>query len=277
MRSILIVAASLVLGTAASAKLNPRGGNPASKNALLLDGLQAGLLTVSAASGDGATLRFGSGISRGLVNLVAKAAKGKVAVKKAAIVGLDFDYKEVSRSTFTNAVISEVGLPALDARSKYPAQISLKLVGPATKSVGPGDGGHGLVVDSHVSKKWLQSNFRVFIDGLTEGPRFVSRVEAISIRDGRPSNVILTVAESKLAEFNQWKQKPGSKAGRIEYLTPDLHDTLCTVSLGGLRLISITPEQTAAAGAKTKTKTNGRARIELKPGSVTIACPKLWL
>mgnify|MGYP003694607843 CR=1 FL=1 len=100
--------------------------------------------------------------------------------KDGAIVGTDFKGAERSRRTFTQALITEIVLPALDAADKDAAQMTVTIAPEVTRRVkGSGQGRPG-VPGSEGQKKWLSSNFRLTIDGLDCTK--VNKVEALTIK-----------------------------------------------------------------------------------------------
>ncbi len=59
--------------------------------------------------------------------------------RNGAVVAYDFNNKERMRRTFKSALISEVGFPPLDAASKSPAYLTIK-ISPETLEFADGDG-----------------------------------------------------------------------------------------------------------------------------------------
>ena len=94
-----------------------------------------------------------------------------------AIITADYDYKEVTRLNFFNALITEVGFPALDAASKDAAKMTHQVrarVHPHRRRNG---GGHGckLALGKGEQKKWLPANFRLASTGSTTLARASTR------------------------------------------------------------------------------------------------------
>jgi hypothetical protein len=85
----------------------------------------------------------------------------------------------VSRLTFTNALITEIGFPALDAASKDAAKMTIKLSPEYTRYTVTSSGEVIPKPDSQAQKKWLSSNFRLRIDGLAADTREVIKLEAL--------------------------------------------------------------------------------------------------
>jgi hypothetical protein len=203
-----------------------------------------------------------------------------------AIVFCDYDYNEISRLHFYEALVTEVGMPALDTRSKDTAKLSVRFK-PQEYRISVLDSGKKNLmlkpIDTKVQKRWLPSNFRLKIDGLDEACRKVNKIEAIVVkqkvaenptgkqRDYMPEpanieipNLVITLAESSSNEFNDWYKKflsegkcdqPNEKQGTLEYLADDLKTVLFTLTfdklcLHALALSNVTgPDNTALSKA----------------------------
>src|SRR5687768_9401445 len=72
------------------------------------------------------TLQCGVGMSKAFYTWMKDSFDRKYSRKNGAIIMADYDYKERSRQSFTNALITEIGFPALDAASKDAAKMTLK-------------------------------------------------------------------------------------------------------------------------------------------------------
>jgi phage tail-like protein len=87
--------------------------------------------------------------------------------RNGAIVIYDFKHRERQRRTFYNALISEIGFPALDATSKQAATITIKISPERIKLEEP-QGTRGSVSYGHdelaKQKLWLCSNFNFSLD-----------------------------------------------------------------------------------------------------------------
>lgn len=256
----------LVLGTggalygrraAALVPLQPR-------RTLLLDGAAAGpvLATIEPAA-DGVkyeqiSFRCGTGMSKSLYSWLQAGPDGATR-RSGALVDASGE-----RLEFTNARISEIGMPALDARGKDPAWISVKARPESTRrTVGAK---LKTVLAPPAAKKWLPANFSIRIDGLDEALAQVERIEALTIKQkvvrdslalqwehpARDSvetpNLVLTLPESQSSVFWEWLesslgQKPSLRAGSLAYLADDDATELFTVKLAALRPLRLTPEK----------------------------------
>jgi hypothetical protein len=109
-----------------------------------------------------------------------------------SLVATDSNLKAVSEREFFRALITEVGIPALDAASKDSAYLSLRLA-PEFTRLKPGA---GKAVKSTVGrqKEWLAANFKLEIDGLET--KRVSRVEALTVKQGVRRDEVGVVREA---------------------------------------------------------------------------------
>jgi hypothetical protein len=213
----------------------------------------------------------GTGMTAGFYAWLQSSLGCQTVRKDGAIVGTDFRFAERSRRTFTQALITEIGMPALDAADKDAAQMTVKLAPEVTRRVK----GSGQTVvpcgGAKIQKRWLASNFRLTIDGLDCTK--VSKVESLTIKQKVTENpvgeqrdpgserrriefpnLVVTLPESAAQSFFDWHEEfviegnNGSEAeknGKLEYLAPNLADVLFTLefhNLGIFRLASETVE-----------------------------------
>lgn len=220
------------------------------------------------------TLNCGTGMSKAFYEWIKAAFDGQYARKNGAVIACDYDFKELSRMEFTGALITEVGLPALDAASKDAAKMSIKITPEYTHiSSTPGAGkATAAPAPKAMQKKWLPSNFRLGINGL-DCTR-VNKIEALTLKqkvvenpvgeirsyqkgpaNREISNLVITLPESDVAGWEAWHKsfvisgKAGqgnARNGQLEYLTPDLRETLFTLTFHNLGLFKLTPEKVEA-------------------------------
>ncbi len=231
------------------------------------------------------TVNCGAGMSKAFYEWIKAAFDGQYARKNGVIVACDYDYREVSRLEWFNGVISEVGLPALDAASKDAARMTIKIKPEYTRTATAQGGARATLPKSQavVQKKWLPSNFRLEIGGLD--CRRVNKIEAIVLgqQAGNPagqvrsyqqgqgnraiSNLVVTLPESDAAAWETWhksfvisgKSGQGSqKTGQLAYLTPDLRETLFTLSFFNLGIFKITPDKMEAGSENIR-----RVKVEM--------------
>ncbi|MGH2721749.1 MAG: phage tail protein [Actinomycetota bacterium] len=222
------------------------------------------------------TITCGTGMSKAFYDWIAASFTTNDQRRSGSVVAADFNYKERSTRDFKEALITEVGMPALDAASKDAAKMTIKFSPESTRNTK----GSGAVVRPPVSKaqkKWLPANFRLTIAGLESACAKVSKVEALTIKQSVASdpagdqldnrkepgkidfpNLKVTLPEAWAEPFFAWhgdfvvKGNSGDekeKSGTLEYLTPDLSTALFTLSFKGLGIFKCAPEK-AEAGSE---------------------------
>lgn len=191
-----------------------------------------------------------------------------------AIIYADYDENEVTRLTFWQGLVTEYGLPALDASSKDAALMTIKFQPEKTrKEIGKG-GKISFPADSAKQKKWLPSNFRLSIQGCEQGCKWVNKIEAITVKQKVTQNAVgelrdyesvpssveipnleITLSESHADEFYKWHEtfviqgdndQAAEKGGTLEYLTSNLKETLFTLNFKQLGIFKIAPEKVEA-------------------------------
>ena len=217
------------------------------------------------------TISCGSGMSKGLYDWIKNSFDHNYTRKNGSVVAANFNTEELSRLDFFNALIAEIGFPALDAAAKDPCKISLKLKPEYTRYKAGAGGkisGGSYTVDQAKQKQWLTSNFRLRIDG-TDCTR-VNKIEALTVKqknvanpvgemrdyEQEPANLeipnlVVTMPESHSKEFFDWHTRfvingengdSMEKGGTLEYLSSDLKTTLFTINFEHLGIFKISPD-----------------------------------
>ncbi len=219
------------------------------------------------------TVACGTGMSKAFYEWIKASFDHKYGRKNGAILAADYNYTEHSRLTFFNALITEVGFPALDAASKDAAKMSIKFSPEYTRqTVGQAATISGKYsTDANVQKKWLPANFRLRIDGLEESCTRVNKIESIVVKqkvvenpvgelrdyEKEPAllevpNLVVTFPESHSKQFYDWhesfviKGNNGDnmeKGGTLEFLTPNLQEVLFSITFSHLGIFKLTPEK----------------------------------
>lgn len=116
--------------------------------------------------------------------------------KDGALIQADYNFHEMVRLNFHQALITEIGLPACDASSREMCKLTVKMSPEYTRiEKKQDDGGFNLHVDVKfpslagkfpinppAQKKWLCRNFRLEIDGLEKACTHVSKIEALTVK-----------------------------------------------------------------------------------------------
>jgi hypothetical protein len=200
----------------------------------------------------------------------------KLTRKNGAIILADFNYKERARRSFMDALISEVQIPTLDATSKEAMFITIKLAPEAMTYETISQGQKiGNAERKTGNKSWHSANFAFSIDGYADEFRRVMKVDGFSIKQqileypsghrrtpirvpGRLEYPNLTVyvpsidadklvkqANKRLLDYEA--PPPGGMNGIIEFKDPSLN-TMCTITLNGVDIVSAEPQKSDAQG-----------------------------
>jgi phage tail-like protein len=236
--------------------------------------------------------KCGTGMTTGFYDWINSAfnhTNNDVGRRDGAIIHYDYDYNEISRLNFTQGLITEFGMPALDASSKDAALMSLKFKPETTRKLFNLSGKKTTSnTNAAVQKKWLPSNFRLrFTDTAFEQALMkVNKIEALVVKQKvvenavgeqrdyqqEPAsveipNLVITLAESHADEFYRWHEsfvikgingQDQEKQGILEYLTPDLTTVLFTVSFENLGIFKVTPDKVEAGAESIR-----RVKVEM--------------
>ncbi len=212
------------------------------------------------------TMQMGLSMAKPLYEWIKASFDLKPARKSGAVVAADFNYKEMSRRDFTNALITEISFPKLDGASKDAAHLTVKFA-PEQLTFVKGSGKDVDVGVSAKQKKFLPSNFRLTIDGLD--CKKVSKVEAFTIKQGiirdvkgllvpgkiEYPNLKVTLSQTGSETWYDWfddfviKGNNGDdkeKKGSLEFLAPDLKSTLLTLNFSNLGIYCLLPDTAEA-------------------------------
>jgi hypothetical protein len=197
--------------------------------------------------------------------------------KNGAVIQADFDMKERSRLEFTNALITEVTIPACDAGQISTGVTGIKEAGALTLKLTPeftrATNGRGSTIPSTFAgtkkKTWSPAHFRLQIQGLEEACARVMKVEPLTIRQKLAehpvgelrdyqavpasmefSNLVITLPEPSAGPFYQWfddfvlKGNAGDdreRPGFLELLSSDMRTVLLRVNFIHLGIFSFAP------------------------------------
>jgi T4-like virus tail tube protein gp19 len=209
-------------------------------------------------------------MSQPLYDWLAESLKNEQTRQNGAVVAYDYNLKEAWRLNFFNALVSEVGFPALDASSKDAATLCVKLAPEYTRRVTTSAGQSAAAGSRNAKAKqtWSLSNFRLAIDGLN--CQRVNRIEAVTVtqqltqsslgpmRDSQVipsylqvSNLVITLPDnSNSADFYDWHQsfviegnngQNQEKSGTLELLGANLKDVLFTLQFDNLGIFRLAP------------------------------------
>jgi phage tail-like protein len=224
------------------------------------------------------TINCGTGMSKGFYEWVKASFDHKHTRQDGAIHTADYDNKIVSTLNFHQALISEIGFPALDAAGKDGAKMTIKLSPEWTAFKKGGGTIGGMEIGKGQQKKWLPANFRLTIAGLEEACKHVNKIEALVVKqkivenpvgelrtyEKEPAhleipNLVVTFTESHADAFYQWHEdfvikgnngEDKEKTATLEYLTPDLGKTLFKLDFQNVGIFKLTPDKVEAGAEK---------------------------
>lgn len=192
---------------------------------------------------DEIALRGGAAMAKDLVKQLEEGfTKECVRRVEASLVFAGRDYTEISRLTFSWGLITEVGLPSLDATSKESATITIKLQPQFPRRIL--QQGEPLKKPS-TGPSWNRAAFKLSIDGLDgalPSVRQVSELRVVQVPttsapihcgSATVSDLSFTIPSSDAAGLGAWKDG-AMKTGTLEYLAVD-GSTILRAKLHGLK------------------------------------------
>jgi hypothetical protein len=219
---------------------------------------------------DDIVITCGPGMSSAFYAWIADTLNRNIGRKDGAIVVGDFNFREISRLNFANALISRVVFPALDSTSKDAAAITVALSPDYTRQVPAGGSLQGPTGTKQ--KQWMRDAFRLNIDGLN--CTHVGSIAAIvvqrnavdeSIRETQSqpqsldiSDLVITLPEANADSFYAWfddfvikgnNLAAAEKSGTLELLTSDQKETLFTLTFGALGIHRVSPSKLEAGSS----------------------------
>jgi hypothetical protein len=183
-----------------------------------------------------------------------------------ALLALSHSFTIQREQPFDDALIAETTIPALDASTKSPGRIVVRIT---PRSLGlPTSPGTKLQISLAKSphKSWLTSNFRLTIDGIDT--KHVGRIEPMAVRraidvhstgaggttiaPGRITFPDLRVRLSAVsaAGWYAWHKdfvidgnnsNADERTGAISFLAPDLKTELARIDLHGIGIVRVAP------------------------------------
>jgi len=208
-----------------------------------------------------------------------------------SLLDADFDMNVKAERQFTNALITETTFPLLDASSKEPAYLTVKLAPELVRSTPKA--GKAPIDTAARQKQGLVSNFRVEIDGLDCSgvtkvasftvKQFTTTDELGKMRDYQTEpaslhfpNLRILLAEARAQSWQSWQQDfllaghstaDKEKKGSIVLLGQDGKE-LARVNLIGLGIFRLAPSR-VEAGSETIARLEADLyvqRMEFVPG-----------
>jgi len=210
-------------------------------------------------------LRFDLSLDKVVYHWIADTLAGKAARHDGSIVAVSSQGKVVSERSFSQALLSQVAVPAADAASKEPGFLTVRLQPESLRA----DAGSGSAAKAAASrqKAWLPANFKLEIDGLDCTK--VSKVDALTFeqlvgegaagerRSARRAvelefpNLRVTLAQSASQTWTTWfddfvvnglNGDENEKSGKLSFLAPDGKSALAELTFFNLGIFRLGPE-----------------------------------
>lgn len=188
-----------------------------------------------------------------------------------SIISADYNLDAKSERQFTNALLTETTIPAMDGASKEPAYITLKFAPEFIRSV---KASGKVTADYKMEQKiFLPSNFRLQIDGLDCSR--VNKIESFTVKQGvagknigsaRDSqkepgklefpNLKITMAEVAAQSFIDWHENfvikgnndaSKEKKGSLTFLSPNRQTELAKIEFSNIGIFRIQPDKAQAS------------------------------
>lgn len=198
---------------------------------------------------------IGIGMGQGMYDWMKSAFDNGASTRNGTLATADFNFRERSVLTFTDAMLSAVSVPRLDSASKDSGAFEIEFV-PGQVRVAAGDGADIRSPTSTRQQPWVCSNFRFSLGALPCAR--VASIEAFTWQctsaagaGSQPSPApTVTVPDLRLsisaADYDAWAQaaqrwfidgkhlEGDEMSGLITLLTPDLQTPLGTIALGNV-------------------------------------------
>lgn len=292
--------AAAATGTAAEAAVVAGRPGGAAKYALELDGSFAGWLQsfeggyavgdvvtekigpdhyakkhIGAVKYEDITVTCGTGMSKAFYEWIRDTLDHRYTRRSGVVRGADQNLRERSRLEFANALISEVGMPALDGSSKDTANLTVKFSPEYTRRKAGSGATVKFTAESKVHRTWLSSSFNLAIAGLEDATSRALKIEAITIKqspaedpigDARDyvkepaslefPNLVVTLAESSSGSFYDWHEDfvirgyngdERERGGSLEY-SDQQGRPFFTLTFQNLGVFKVAPDKAEAGG-----------------------------
>jgi tail tube protein gp19 len=214
-------------------------------------------------------LEIGLGMTAAVYDWIAATWSQDFEAKNGSVVAADANLQAKSAREFTNALLTETTVPALDASSKTAAYLTVSIAPESTHSV---KASGKLAAPKTTAKAFLPMNFRLDLDGVDT--KKVTKIDAFTVRVrvgtaaklgerrdiGRvPTatefpNLFVTFAEAGSATWTSWfddfviKGNQKDRSGAIVLLSPDRKSELGKVTLHNVGICALRhPHQQAAS------------------------------
>lgn len=240
-------------------------------------------------------LQFGAGMPNSLFQWIADSMQLQPSVKRSGFIAfVGIDGNEGGRLNFTNALISEVTLPALDGASKEAVAMTITLVPEFTQLfLSPTTAVKHTLTVGPKTKNWLGANYRMAIDKIDLKSLMAVDAQTTTIKIGSSQpgqdrlpisaptgiengNLVLTVREVDARQFLDWFNQLWGPNGNpndpallrtatLNLMSVDMKAVLGTVIFRDVGVARISPQRLESNADAIR-----KCKIELYVGSTTI-------
>jgi phage tail-like protein len=220
-----------------------------------------------------------------------------------SLVALDYTLQPKSERQFTQAIITETTIPAVDAASKEPSYITLRFTPETTRTTKPSGAANSKTAYGEYGKNeqkvWLPCNFKLEIEGIDCSK--VNRIESFTVKQTLTTNTVgaardsvkepgklefpnlkITIAESAAQPFLDWHEsfvikgnndEKAEKGGTLTFLAPNRPEPLAQIKFYNMGIIRVQAEKGEAnADAIKRIQVELYVeRMEFVPGANVIA------
>ncbi|MGE5296717.1 MAG: phage tail protein, partial [Solirubrobacterales bacterium] len=218
------------------------------------------------------TVQVGFSMTKALYEWIAQSWKMNYQRKDGSIIILDRNMQPQSERKFTQALITETTIPAMDIASKEPAYMTVKFAPETIRVSKPTGAKSAEEFGKNEQKVFLPSNFKLQIDGLDCSK--VMRIESFTVKQTTVTddigeardyakepgklefpNLKLTIPESAAQGFVDWHNKfviegnndeANEKGGTLTLLSPNLKTELAKISFFNMGIFRIRPDTSEA-------------------------------
>jgi hypothetical protein len=195
-------------------------------------------------------LGFDLSLDKVVYEWIGQAWAGNAVPRDGSLIELDSSNQARAELTFENAVIAATTVPAMDAASKTPCVLSVRLVPALTSRHAPS--GPAAKVTAKPKKAWLSSNFRLELDDLDA--KRVGKVDSFTVPTGERAvdvpDLRVQLSETGSETWTAWHDEfvvqgknddAHEKAGAIVFLAADQKAELGRVKLAGVGIYRLAP------------------------------------
>lgn len=236
-------------------------------------------------------LEFGMSMSKEFYAWIESFFGGTIVRRTGSILAGDFYFQERARRDFSEALISEITFPKLDGSDKNPCYMTATIVPETLRFKKGSNRSLETAVGKMTQKLWTSANFAFQIDGFRDACRRVTKIDSFTIKQQIHEyhaghlrdpirvpgilefpNLSFSLPESDAQPFIKHYTKYGIE-GALQPATrhtgsitcnDNAGKTLCTVSLSGVDIASVSPEKSDATSDEIK-----QVRVEVVVESMT--------